>query len=210
MFEPGAGPCRRNLNRVTANAALRCHCHWWRSRRHGSSPRVRTPRRAHAAVDAQHRNARPDELQPGDRRHRQRPSGQGDRRAGRRHGPRSRSRRHPVAHVERVERSGSARDPLPGGSRVVQGRDPAPPGNAARPFDFPAVGRRSDPGRQSRDRRGHPDGTQLGSRDRGSDGGRGPGRQIHRMASYAGSRAGDAPASVWPNACASCRCGVVG
>ena len=125
--------------------------------------------RAHAAAHAQYRNARPDELQSGHRRHRQGSSGQGDRCAGRRHGAGGRSRRHPVAHVECIERAGRARHALPGRSRLVQGGDPATSGNAAEPVDFPAVGRRSDARRQSGDRCRHPDGPALSRRDRRAD-----------------------------------------
>ena len=71
----------------------------------------------HAAGHAEHRGARPDELQPGDRRHRQGPPGQGDRRARRRDGARHRPRRHPVPHAERQQGPGGARDARAGRPR---------------------------------------------------------------------------------------------
>ena len=78
--------------------SLRRHRRRRRPRRHRSRARRRAHGRAHAAADAQHRDAGPDELQPGDRRHRQGPPGQGDRRARRRDGARGRRGRHPVPH----------------------------------------------------------------------------------------------------------------
>jgi tRNA uridine 5-carboxymethylaminomethyl modification enzyme len=63
---------------------------------------------AHAAAHAQHRDAGADELQPQHRRHRQGPSGQGDRRAGRCDGRGHRRGRHPVPHPQRQQGAGGA------------------------------------------------------------------------------------------------------
>ena len=76
-------------------------------------------RRAHAAAHAEHRDARPDELQPGHRRHRQGSPGHGDRRAGRCHGARHRSCRHPVPHAQRQQGPGGARDARAGRSHAL-------------------------------------------------------------------------------------------
>ena len=64
---------------------------------------------AHAAADAQHRDAGADELQPVDRRHRQGPSGQGGRRAGRRDGAGHRRGGHPVPHPQRLSKGPAVR-----------------------------------------------------------------------------------------------------
>ena len=67
----------------------------------------------------------PDELQPVDRRHRQGPPGQGDRRAGWRDGRGDRRGRHPVPHPQRLEGPGRARNARAGRPGAVPGRDPA-------------------------------------------------------------------------------------
>ncbi|CAM5413439.1 hypothetical protein RLIN73S_06703 [Rhodanobacter lindaniclasticus] len=117
------------------------------------------------------------ELQPGDRRHRQGPSGEGDRRAGRRHGPRGGLGRHPVAHAERVQGSGRARHPLPGRPRAVQGGDPPDSGKPTEPGTVPAGGGRPDHRRWPRHRRGHPDGPVVQRPQRGAHRGHLPRRQ---------------------------------
>ena len=77
--------------------------------------------RAHAAADPQHRDARPDVLQPVDRRHRQGPPGQGSRRARRRDGDRHRRGGDPVPHAQLEQGAGGARHARAGRPRAVQG-----------------------------------------------------------------------------------------
>ena len=80
---------------------------------------------------------------PGDRRHRQGPPRQGDRRARRRHGARRRCGGDPVAHAERQQGSGGARDARAGGSHALQGVHPPRAREPAEPHAVPAGVRRS-------------------------------------------------------------------
>ena len=115
-----------------------------RPRRHRGRARRCAHGRGDAAADAPHRDARADELQPVDRRHRQGPSGQGDRCARRRDGRGGRRGRHPVPHPERLEGAGGARDARPGGPGAVPRGDPAAPREPAEPLAVPGRLRRPD------------------------------------------------------------------
>ena len=93
---------------------LRRHRHRRRPCRHRGGAGGRPHGRAHAAAHPEHRDAGADELQPGDRRHRQGTPGARDRCARRRHGARRRSRRHPVPDPECQQGPGGARHARPG------------------------------------------------------------------------------------------------
>ena len=77
---------------------------------------------AHAAADAQHRNAGPDVVQPVDRRHRQGSPRQGSRRARRRDGARHRRGRDPVPHPQLRARARPCARPAPRPTAFSTGR----------------------------------------------------------------------------------------
>ena len=169
-------------------------------------PRAWAP---YAFADAQHGDARTDELQSGHRRDRQGPSGQGDRRAGRRHGAGGRRSRHPVPHLEREQGPGGARHPRAGGSSAVQARDTPHAGEPAQSVAVPAGGRRPAHRRRTRRRAASP----------GAASNFGPAASCSPWARFSaagstsdwkahpGGRAGDPPAqSRWRRACAIWSC----
>ena len=148
--------------------SLRLHRRRRRPCRHRSRAGVGPHGRAHAALDAEPRNAGADELQPGDRRHRQRASDEGDRRARRRHGAGDRSRRNSFPHLERQQGTRRARDARAGGPRALQARDSRAARRRAEP-DLAAAERRRPPARRR-------------ARARRRDAGRNEDRGRHRRA----------------------------
>ncbi len=90
--------------------------------RHRGRARLGATRCTHAARHAEHRGAGADELQPGDRRHRQGAPRPRDRCARRRDGARDRPCRHPVPHAQREQGPGRPRDARAGRPHALQAR----------------------------------------------------------------------------------------
>ena len=108
--------CATRIDQLLTNdRTLRCHRDWRRTRRNGSLTGVRARGCAYPINHAEHRNARADELQPGNRRHRQGTSHERDRCDGWRDGAGDRSRRHPVSHAELQQGTRRTRDARSGG-----------------------------------------------------------------------------------------------
>ena len=168
-------PQGRSLPRIggpfkdALSGALRRHRDRGRPRRHRGGARVGPDGAQDTAPHAQHRNSRPDVVQPLHRRHRQGPSGQGSGRAGRHDGHRHRRGGHPVQDAQFEQGAGGTRDACPGRSRSLQGRDSAPPRDRAEPDVVPAGRRRSADSRRPGDRRRHANRGRLRGRCGGSD-----------------------------------------
>ena len=126
--------------------------------------------------DPEHRDPGTDELQPGDRRHRQGTPGARDRRAGRGDGARRGPRRHPVPHAERQQGSGGARDPRAGRPRALPAGNQAAAREPAEPGAVPAGSRRPRRRGRPRARRGHRLRDYLHRSGGGADRGHLPGR----------------------------------
>ena len=121
---------------------IRGHCDRRRPCGHGSRAGGRAHGCTHAAADAQYRNARADELQSGDRRHRQGSFGEGNRCAGGRDGARGRRGRHPVPHPQCEQGTRGSRDARASRPATLQARHPSPARDPAELGIVPAGGGR--------------------------------------------------------------------
>ena len=136
-------PAPRGFSANEPSSSFRRHRRRGRARRNRSGPRVGTGRRANPAPHPEHRDARPDELQPCDRGYRQGPPSPRDRRTRRRHGPRGGSLRHSFPHPEREPGPGGTGDPGPDRPPALPSGNPPRARVPAGPFAVPAVGGRS-------------------------------------------------------------------